>query len=125
MASIQCIRTNADPVQIAECRKKVEVGKSAFTRLASILSLAGSEVRLKILYLLKEENELCPCDIADILNMTVPAVSQHLRKLKDSSIIKHRKSGNTIYYSLGSENLKVLRPFFKYINKATPKQEVI
>lgn len=125
MASIQCIRTYADPVQIAECRKKVESGETAYTKLASILSLAGNEVRLKILYLLEEENELCPCDIADILNMTVPAVSQHLRKLKDSSIIKHRKSGNTIYYSLESEDLKILRPFFKYINQSTEKQEVL
>jgi len=70
---------------------------------------------------LEEEKELCPCDRADILGMTIPAVSQHLRKLKDGNIVKTRKEGQTIYYSLKQENLKILNPFFKHINVQTQK----
>jgi DNA-binding transcriptional ArsR family regulator len=89
------------------------------------LALTGNEVRLKIIYLLEEESELCPCDLADILGMTIPAVSQHLRKLKDSNIVETRKEGQTIYYTLTQENLKILRPFFKHINQQTQILETI
>ncbi|WP_425291189.1 ArsR family transcriptional regulator [Spirosoma linguale] len=46
-----------------------------------MLNLAGNENRLKLIYLLKEEADLCVCDLSDILGMTIPAASQHLRKL--------------------------------------------
>ena len=119
-----CIRIYADPVQIRECRKKISQNEKTFTQLSNILSLAGSGVRLKILFMLEEENELCPCDIADILGMTVPAISQHLRKMKDGNIIQARRNGQTIYYSLSEENLKILQPFFKHITQSI-KEKVV
>ena len=103
----------------------LKVAQKSFSRLSFILALAGNEMRLKILYLLEEEKELCPCDLADILSMTVPAVSQHLRKLKDGNIVETRKEGQTIYYSLTKENLKILKPFFKHINIQTQKLEAL
>jgi DNA-binding transcriptional ArsR family regulator len=112
-----CIRVFADQVQITQCREMVSANARSFSQLGNILALAGNEVRLKILYLLEEESELCPCDMSDILSMSVPAISQHLRKLKDGNIIEARKVGQTIFYSLKSENLKILRPFFKTINQ--------
>ncbi|MFN0293517.1 ArsR/SmtB family transcription factor [Pedobacter helvus] len=112
-----CIREKANPMQINECRKKVTANEESFTQLSGILALAGNEVRLKILYLLDQERELCPCDLSDILGMSIPAVSQHLRKMKDSNIIEFRKEGQTIFYSLKTENLKVLQPFFNIINR--------
>jgi ArsR family transcriptional regulator, lead/cadmium/zinc/bismuth-responsive transcriptional repressor len=87
--------------------------------------LAGNEVRLKMIYLLEEEKELCPCDLADILGMSIPAVSQHLRKLKDGNIVETRKEAQTIYYSLSEENIKILKPFFKHINQQTQKLEIV
>lgn len=111
-----CIRVFADQNQIKQCREKVSANSRSFTQLGNILSLAGNEVRLKILYLLKEENELCPCDLSDILGMSVPAISQHLRKMKDGNIVEARKVGQTIFYSLRSEHLKILKPFFKTID---------
>lgn len=121
--SSSCVRIFADPVQIKRCRKKVEESEGVLCQLAGILALSGNDVRLKIVYLLEEEGELCPCDISDILGMTVPAISQHLRKLRDGNIIQFRKSGQTIYYSLKPEHIKVLRPFFKYINEQSFKKE--
>jgi len=116
-----CIRLFADQGQIKNCKDKLKTAQKSFASLSNILALAGNEVRLKIVYLLEEEKELCPCDLADILAMSIPAVSQHLRKLKDGNIVKTRKEGQTVYYSLTQENLKILKPFFKHINIQTQK----
>lgn len=119
-----CIRVLADPVQIRQCKEEIATKKGAFGRLGSVLSLAGNEVRLKILYLLDSEKELCPCDLSDILQMSIPAVSQHLRKMKDGGLIENKKVGQTIFYSLSSGHLKTLRPFFKQIKEQNEKAEV-
>ena len=110
-----CLRLYADQAQINSCKDKLKTAQRSFSQLSPILALTGNEVRLKMIYLLDEEKELCPCDLADILGMTIPAVSQHLRKLKDGGLIESRKEGQTIYYSLMQENLKIIQPFFKHI----------
>lgn len=120
-----CIRINADPVQIKNCKEKIEISAHAFTQMSLVLSLAANEVRLKIMYLLEEEKELCPCDLSDILSMSIPAISQHLRKMKDGGIIQARKVGQTIYYSLKPEHLKMLKSLFKYVNELNLKMELI
>ena len=71
--------------------------------LADLLAVVGNAVRLKIVYLLYAHNELCVCDLAEILVMSDSAVSQHLRKLKDKLIVKSRKDSQTVYYSLESK----------------------
>lgn len=123
MSNNNCIRLFADQEQINSCKGKLKTAQKSFASLSNILALAGNEVRLKIVYLLEEEKELCPCDLADILGMSIPAVSQHLRKLKDGNIVETRKESQTIYYSLTQENLKILKPFFKHINVQTQKLE--
>ncbi|MDT8410850.1 MAG: metalloregulator ArsR/SmtB family transcription factor [Vicingaceae bacterium] len=110
-----CSRIFADEKQINNCKIKLQTNSNAFEQLSSLLALAGNEVRLKILFLLEEEHELCPCDIADMLEMSIPAISQHLRKLKDGNVLQTRRSGQTIYYSLKAENLALLQPFFQHI----------
>src|SRR6266540_7554666 len=119
----QCIRLYADPVQIKACKEKIRATEKSLLQLVNVLALAGNDVRLKILYLLEEEDQLCPCDLSDILGMTIPAVSQHLRKLKDRNIIEARREGQTIYYFLKEEHLKILKPFFKYINQQNLKMQ--
>ena len=123
MDNNSCIRLSADYEQIKNCKKKLKTAQKSFANLSNILALAGNEARLKIVYLLEEEKELCPCDLADILGMSIPAVSQHLRKLRDGNIVETRKEGQTIYYSLTQENLRILKPFFKHINVQTQKLE--
>ena len=120
-----CIRLFADYEQIKSCKAKLKTAQKSFASLSNVLALAGNEVRLKIIYLLEEEKELCPCDLSDILGMSIPAVSQHLRKLKDGNIVETRKEGQTIYYSLTQENLKILKPFFRHINLQTQKLETV
>jgi len=125
MEPTKCIRVYADKVQINECRKKLKENSTSFAQLSKILELAGNEVRLKILYLLEEEDRLCPCDLSDILGMSIPAVSQHLRKLKDGNVIEARREGQTIYYSLKEEHLKILKPFFEYISQGNLKTQTV
>ena len=61
--------------------------------------------------------------LSDILGMSIPAVSQHLRKLKDGNVIEAKREGQTIYYSLKEEHLKILKPFFKYIDLQNLKKQ--
>ena len=79
-----CIRVNRDEIQIERCNELLAGLDNKFSDIANTLSLAGNEVRLKILLLINAEERLCVCDISDVLQMKIPAVSQHLRKLKIS-----------------------------------------
>ncbi len=81
--------------------------------LAELLSVAGNPVRLKIIYLLYAYKEMCVCDLAEVLNISDSAASQHLRKLKDKLIIKSRKDSQAVYYSLESKLFtKILSQYF-------------
>lgn len=112
-----CIRVFADQNQINNCKQEIKHVNESINHLSKTLSLAGNEVRLKILYLLHKEGEMCPCDLSDILSMTVPAISQHLRKMKDVQIIKDKKVGQTIFYSIIDTQKELLNPIFKLINQ--------
>ncbi len=111
----KCIRASADHTQIKACRSRIAEHEVSFAALANVLALTGNGVRLKILYLLSEENELCPCDLSDIFKMSVPAISQHLRKLRDANIVQTRKEGQTIFYALKSDHLHIIEPLFQHI----------
>ncbi|HLF19193.1 MAG TPA: metalloregulator ArsR/SmtB family transcription factor [Bacteroidota bacterium] len=74
--------------------------KRGLKTLADSLGAAGNLQRLKILYLLHAHKEMCVCDLAEVLELTDSAASQHLRKLKDKNIVKTRRERQTIYYSL-------------------------
>ncbi|MBB6325398.1 MULTISPECIES: ArsR/SmtB family transcription factor [Cyclobacteriaceae] len=111
-----CIRVFADSDQINRCREDLKSKEEGFLELADVLNLAGNAVRLKILYLLKQENELCPCDLSDILGMTVPAISQHLKKLKDAGIVTTKKSGQTIFYSVEAHSQRIISSVLDLFN---------
>ncbi len=108
----KCIRVFADSKQISRCREDLAVRDKDFVDLADTLNLASSAVRLKILYLLNQENELCPCDLSDILGMTVPAISQHLKKLRNAGMVTTKKSGQTIFYSVKEQNQRMISSLF-------------
>tara|TARA_R110002051_G_scaffold309037_1_gene381400 strand:- start:6309 stop:6686 length:378 start_codon:yes stop_codon:yes gene_type:complete len=111
-----CIRLEADAKQIMDCREVVQNLDTSFNDLSSILSLTGNSVRLKLLYLLNKEGRLCVCDLSDILEMNVSAISQHLRKLKDRNLIYSKKEAQTIFYSVTEDKLTLLTPFFEILD---------
>lgn len=114
---LSCTRAEADHKQIARCQETLKAKANTINIISKILALTGNQTRLKILFLLKEEKELCPCDFADILEMSVPAISQHLRKLKDADIVVSRREGQTLFYSLEAKYMEVLNPIFLNIHK--------
>jgi ArsR family transcriptional regulator len=67
--------------------------------IADDLKLLGDKTRLSMLALL-QEREWCVCEFVDIFDISQPAVSQHLRKLKDKGIVKESKRGQWVHYSL-------------------------
>lgn len=72
--------------------------------LAELFKVFGDTTRIKILYALFEE-EMCVCDIADLLNMTHSAISHQLRVLKQARLVKFRKEGKVVYYSLDDNHI--------------------
>ncbi len=112
---ITCTRAEANHKQLQNCMSIIEEMEGSFQKTTKLLAITGSDVRLKILFLLHMENELCPCDLADILKMSVPAVSQHIRKIKDAGIITSRRDGQTLYYSLNKDETNILNTIFKSI----------
>ncbi len=98
-----CTRAEADPVLIHNNKARLIRETDSLKTLSGLFYLAGNEVRLKILYLIFHETRLCVCDLSDILEMKIPAVSQHLRKLKDMGLVKTRREGQTIFYSITEE----------------------
>jgi DNA-binding transcriptional ArsR family regulator len=117
MESNSCIRLKADINQIKKCQSTIEDNSDTLDYLSNTLSLAGNNVRLKILLLLHQEKKLCVCDLSDILNMKISAISQHLRKLKDRNIIYAERDAQTIFYSITNESYSLLEPFFNILTK--------
>ena len=75
--------------------------------LAELFGIFGDTTRIRILYVLFE-SEVCVCDIAEILGMTLSAISHQLRILKGARLVKFRREGKTVYYSLADEHVKTI-----------------
>ncbi len=110
-----CIRLEADVNQIMDCRSSIEELGSSLSCVSEVLNLAGNKVRLQILFLLKREERLCVCDLSDILQKSVSAISQHLRKLKDRDLIYATKEAQTIFYALNKDKMTTLIPILKLL----------
>lgn len=73
--------------------------------LAELFKVFGDSTRTKILWAL-DEAEMCVCDLAYLLNMTQSAISHQLRVLKQAKLVKNRKEGKIVFYSLEDEHIK-------------------
>ena len=76
-------------------------------RLADLFKNFGDGTRVRILYVLLEA-EVCVCDLATLLGMTQSAVSHQLRLLRDARLIKARRDGKTVFYSLADDHVAML-----------------
>ena len=75
--------------------------------LAELFKIFGDSTRIKILYVLFQ-SEMCVCDIAQLLNMSQSAISHQLRVLKQSHLVKYRRDGKTIFYSLADSHVQTI-----------------
>lgn len=76
----------------------IDIEKAALT-----LKLLGDKTRLTMVGLLKG-NECCVCEFVEVFQMSQPSISQHLRKLRDAGIVKEKRNGQWIFYSLNKES---------------------
>ncbi len=75
--------------------------------LSELFKVFGDSTRIRILYCLFE-SEMCVCDIATLLNMTQSAISHQLSVLKKSKLVKSRRSGKTVFYSLADGHVRAI-----------------
>lgn len=77
------------------------------TNLSELFKVLGDLTRIKIIWTL-DNHEMCVCDIANVLNMTKSSVSHQLAVLRSNGIVKYRKSGKEVYYTLDDEHVNKL-----------------
>jgi ArsR family transcriptional regulator len=75
--------------------------------LSELFRIFGDSTRIRILYVLFEA-EMCVCDIAALLGMTQSAISHQLRALKNARLVKSRREGKTVFYSLADDHVKTI-----------------
>ncbi len=73
--------------------------------LAELYKIFGDSTRIKILYALFEA-EMCVCDIATLIGMSMSAVSHQLRILKQARLVQYRRDGKTVFYSLADDHVR-------------------
>lgn len=84
--------------------KKIMPEDDEIYDLAEFFKVFADSTRMKIIYALIE-NELCVCDLANIVNTTQSAISHQLKILRQSKLVKFRKEGKVVYYSLDDEHI--------------------
>ena len=97
-----------------------DLGEEELLELAELFKMFADSTRIKILYALFEA-ELCVCDIARILNLTQSAVSHQLKVLKTARLVKPRREGKTIFYSLADVHVRrIIAQGMQHIEDRSP-----
>ena len=99
----QCDYMHAHPAIIESVTAQMPPEETLFD-LGELFKIFGDSTRIKILFCLLE-SEMCVCDIAMLLGMTQSAISHQLSALKKSKLVKHRREGKTIFYSLADSHV--------------------
>ena len=87
--------------------KKIMPKEGKLQELADMFKVFGDSTRMKILYILSEE-EMCVCDLASLIGISQSAISHQLRILKQARLVKYRRDGKVIFYSLDDDHVKSL-----------------
>ena len=101
---IRCEEENSNAEIVERVKKEILADEEIFD-LAELFKVFGDSTRMKIINALMME-ELCVCGIAEITNSTPSAISHQLRVLKQAKLVKYRKDGKSVYYSLDDQHVK-------------------
>lgn len=82
-------------------------GEDTLYDLTELFRIFGDSTRIRILYVLFEA-EMCVCDIASLLGMTQSAISHQLAVLKKAKLVRYRREGKTIFYSLSDDHVRTI-----------------
>jgi len=97
------------------------ISNQSIETTAAILKLLGDKTRLTMVKIMSE-HECCVCEFVDLFEMSQPAISQHLRRMKDRGLIKETRKGQWIFYSLNRDH--PYYPFVQTVIQAVPSQQV-
>ena len=89
---------------VAEVKNQFPADETHFD-IADFFKIFGDTTRVKILYAL-DKHDLCVCDISTLLNMTISAVSHQLKVLRENNLVKTRREGKVVFYSLADDHVK-------------------
>lgn len=93
--------------EIVEKVEKVMPDEQQLLDLSEFFKVFGDSTRIKILYVLSQ-SEMCVCDIATLLQMGQSAISHQLRVLKQMRLVKFRRDGKTVFYSLSDDHIQTI-----------------
>ncbi|HIE43362.1 MAG TPA: transcriptional regulator [Candidatus Omnitrophica bacterium] len=85
-----------------EMLKDIEIN-----RLSETFGILSDSTRIKVIFALSKR-ELCVCDISNLLNISISAISHQLRILRNARLVKYRKEGKMVFYSLDDEHISIL-----------------
>ena len=101
-----CQQEHRHPEHIEAVRRLMPDDDSLYD-LSEVFRVFGDSTRIRILYALFE-SELCVCDLATLLGLTQSAVSHQLRILKDAKLVKFRREGKSIFYTLDDDHVRAI-----------------
>lgn len=93
-----------DEEKVSRLRKEAEAPQG----ISAIFKALADDTRFRIAYALSKENELCVCDVANIIGTTVANASHHLRLLRNMGLTRHRKEGKFVFYSLADDHVRTI-----------------
>ena len=104
---IECCETSEVHEELLKIVREKLPAEEQLYDLAELFKVFGDSTRIRILFVLFE-SEVCVCDLAAALNMTVSAVSHQLKILKQNKLIKNRREGRSVFYSLADEHVRMI-----------------
>lgn len=107
MEPIECSVRIIDVDRVDDARSRV-VGRDEAALVAELFRLLGDPGRVRMLGALLDAGELCVCDLAAVVEMTESSVSHSLRLLRSAGIVRHRRSGRQVFYSLDDAHVRLL-----------------
>ena len=106
MAKYECDCELIHEDKVNEVKSKM-LSDDEYLDLSDLFKMFADSTRVRILHAL-EKSELCVCDLANLLNMTKSAISHQLQSLRLMNLVKFRKEGQVVYYSLKDDHVKTL-----------------
>lgn len=104
---VECCEAFEVHEELLEIVNKTMPDETELYDLAELFKVFGDSTRIRILYVLFE-TEVCVCDLAQVLNMTQSAISHQLRILKNSKLVKCRREGKSVFYSLADDHVRTI-----------------
>ena len=105
--NVDCCDLICTHPDVVERVRREMPGEDTLYDLCELFRIFGDSTRIRILYVLFEA-EMCVCDIAALLGMTQSAISHQLRALKNARLVKARREGKTVFYSLADDHVKTI-----------------